>query len=1608
MDKEGGYTSRPPLLDDSNYDFWKSRMEAFIKSMDMKAWKAILKGWEHPKLKNASGADTDELKPEEDWTTAEDTLAVGNSKALNALFNGNASGADTDELKPEEDWTTAEDTLAVGNSKALNALFNGVDKNMFRLIKMCKIAKEAWDILKTTQEGTAKVKISRLQILTRKFENLKMKEDESVHDFYMNVMDFANSFDDLGEKMSDEKIVRKILRSLTKKFDMKVIAMEEAQDISTMRVDELIGSLQTYESSVNERIERKNKSIALVSNTAEEDEEDEQDSGAKNNASDIMRSIDAQKRSKGDEKPTVNKGIQCHECEGYGHIRTECGTYLRKQKKSLVASWSDEEESEGEKEFEAAKHVRFLTGIVESDTESCDEELTFEELATTYKELCLVSVDKCREIEKLKKINSQLKADQARNISRIEELQIKVNHLTSDLDEANKEIDLLNVNVGRLRKYSEMLNKTGDEKLDEILEHHKRRPKFTGISYENVNKHRTYNPELMYTHPKEVPGANMSRKVPQHPTKRSMKHHGNSYYKKHRPWRCHYCGRKGHIRPFCYKLHGYPQEKQQTEPIPMIQQEWKVKSENITTKTKVDEEQTENKVTGLIAHTSFRASSKEDWYFDSGCSRHMTGDDRFLVDIKSYLTSYVTFGDGAKGEIIGVGKLINKSLPKLDNVLLVKGLTANLISISKLCDQGLKVNFTKAECLVTSENDELLMKGVRSKDNCYLWVSQEEANLSTCFIAKENEVTLWHQKTKVMMESRNVVIVDHAERGTQDAGEDAAASDSSTEAFENVKEDENNKEASETGSMSVPPKKGISTRRMNDVISNACFVSKIEPKNVKEALTDDCWINAMQEELEQFKRNEVWELVPRPENVNVIGTKWVFKNKSDENGVITRNKARLVAQGYAQIEGIDFDETFAPVARLESIRLLLGVACILKFKLFQMDVKSAFLNGYLNEEVFVEQPKGFIEPTLPNHVYKLKKALYGLKQAPRAWYERLTEFLLSQGNKSENMSSPSTHPHEKNAKSQSQSPPEATPFSLISLTTPLTTVFPEGRLPNRDPISEAANQVSTATIPSDLADKYRDESIDSMHVKSRGKSSLSPTKISNQNPVKVTEDVGLKNPSLTNELGKSRHVIDSDVIKTAVAEIVDSTEVEINNVTTDIIGSPYEAKNVVSHAKESTQDVLTQDAAQDVTVSPAPVNLVDIVIPESPVDVTVGDNEKSPGSYDTTLGEHIARQKKRKKTASTVIDVETHISKDMSGRMTAASSVARRTRSKGKKKKKSLKRKAHEDSDSEYDVVQDAATSFEASMPKSIKKKKIPQNVPAVPIDNISFHHVENAVRWKFVVQRRLAIEWNLSPDMLECEELVALINEDGLMKTVQGMGNCYEMLTKEFLNEICKTLTGGLVKVWPKKNLPAAKLKTKYAILNKIALFNWAPTTHSNSVATGLSKVIYAVGTKLNFDYGSYIFDETVLHGKSLAVKMPIAFPTLICGIILDQHPDILTKDDVPAKRLSDLSLDDRLFTGRQVTDFAVPNDVQDAARNAMQHPEVLTRDEMIAHLESVSKMLREKKNLVDSVVYSLKYEKAQDEDGEGPSYVTPTNSAHDSEDTEEEGYATDESPLI
>jgi hypothetical protein len=133
----------------------------------------------------------------------------------------------------------------------------------------------------------------------------------------------------------------------------------------------------------------------------------------------------------------------------------------------------------------------------------------------------------------------------------------------------------------------------------------------------------------------------------------------------------------------------------------------------------------------------------------------------------------------------------------------------------------------------------------------------------------------------------------------------------------------------------------------------------LEPKNFNESSKDDHWVKVMNDEIDQIEKNNMWEMVHRPEGKNIIGSKWIFKNKLNEQGQVVRNKERLVYKGYAQIEGLDFDETFAPIEILESIIIFLAYACHKRFKVYQMDVKSAFLNGDLNEEVYMEQPEGF-------------------------------------------------------------------------------------------------------------------------------------------------------------------------------------------------------------------------------------------------------------------------------------------------------------------------------------------------------------------------------------------------------------------------------------------------------------------------------------------------------------------------------------------------------------------------------------------------------------------------------------------------------------------------
>ncbi|KAK2430104.1 hypothetical protein QL285_028478 [Trifolium repens] len=389
-----------------------------------------------------------------------------------------------------------------------------------------------------------------------------------------------------------------------------------------------------------------------------------------------------------------------------------------------------------------------------------------------------------------------------------------------------------------------------------------------------------------------------------------------------------------------------------------------------------------------------------------------------------------------------------------------------------------------------------------------------------------------------------------------------------------------------------------------------------------------------------------------------------------------------------------------------------------------------------------------------------------------------------------------------------------------------------------------------------------------------------------------------------------------------------------------------------------------------------------------------------------------------------------------------------------KKKRKSEKRKQPEAGDSDYEVEEDVphivpnivsstkkksqkkfrrAAIPEADVVRDVPnivsagKKKIggriiPQNVPDVPMDNISFHFIESAQKWKYVANRRLALERELSAEALEQKEIIALIEKAGLMKTVSDIGNCYEKLVKEFLvnipeecdnplskehhkvyvrgkcvhfspavinkflgnkesdyaelevtnNQVCKTITANQVKVWPMKGkVPSVMLSVKYAILNRIGTANWVPTAHTSDIATSLARFIYSVGTSTEFNYGAHIFDETVQHAKSWAIRMPIAFPSLICSIILAQHPSILTADDEVSKRESPLDFHPRLFEGTHAADIEItgPSTAAPIGSGSM------SRKEMIVSLEAACRALDEKKKSLEQVIMALKQEEAAEE---------------------------------
>ncbi|KAK1698301.1 hypothetical protein QYE76_014998 [Lolium multiflorum] len=375
------------------------------------------------------------------------------------------------------------------------------------------------------------------------------------------------------------------------------------------------------------------------------------------------------------------------------------------------------------------------------------------------------------------------------------------------------------------------------------------------------------------------------------------------------------------------------------------------------------------------------ASGGAKWVVDSGATSHMTGSKDIVVDLGPSLFT-VSYGDNTCSKVLGLGKVVVTPDISLVNVLLVETLGYNLLSVHQIA----RLEKTPYEILTGNKPNVSYFKVFGCK--CYILVkdtrlskfdSRAQEGIFVGYATDSHAYRVLNKSSGRVVESCDVTF-DEDDRSLEEPSASCEKGDA------------------------IPPdtigRMGVGIRLPQELPSMINLYNNLK-FNLNLKINLDIYNdNQVQVHLNKLKNNIHRKLVYLNTQHQVTKVKLQVLlpvNKQDESGTVIRNKARLVAQGYSQVEGVDFGETFAPVARLESIRILLAFASHHGFKLQQMDVKSAFLNGPLHEEVYVKQPPGFEDPHFPDHVFKLKKALYGLKQAPRAWYEHLKELLEDRG-----------------------------------------------------------------------------------------------------------------------------------------------------------------------------------------------------------------------------------------------------------------------------------------------------------------------------------------------------------------------------------------------------------------------------------------------------------------------------------------------------------------------------------------------------------------------------------------------------------------------------------
>ncbi|KAG7640275.1 Zinc finger CCHC-type superfamily [Arabidopsis suecica] len=956
--------------------------------------------------------------------------------------------------------TRERDDQVMKDMMALQILQSAVSDSIFPRIAPTSSATEAWNALEMEFQGSSQVKMINLQTLRREYENLKMEEGETINDFTTKLINLSNQLRVHGEEKSDYQVVQKILISVPQQFDSIVGVLKQTKDLSTLSVTELIGTLKAHERRLNLREDRINEGAFYGEKLGSrgENKQNKIRHGKTNMWCGVCKrnnhnEVDCfRKKSESISQRGGSYERRCYVCDKQGHIARDCK--LRKGERAHLSI----EESEDEKEDEC--HMLF-SAVEEKEISTIGEETWLVDSGCTNhmsKDVRhFIALDRSKKIiiriGNGGKVVSEGKGDirvstnkgdhVIKDVLYVPELArnlLSVSQMISNgyrvIFEDNKCViqDLKGRKILDIKmkdrsfpiiwkKSREEAYMAFEEKEEQTDLWHKR---FGHVNYDKI--------ETMQT-------LKIVEKLPKFEVIKGIcaacemgKQSRRSFPKKS----------QSNTNKTLELIHSDVCGPMQTESIngsryfltfidDFSRMTWvyflKNKSEVIT-KFKIFkpyvENQSESRIKRLRTDGGGEFLSREFIKLcqESGIHHEITTPyspqqngvaerrNRTLVEMARSMIEEKKLSNKFWAEAIATSTYLQNRLPSKS---LEKGVTPMEIwSGKKPSVDHLKV--FGCVCYIHIPDEKRRKLDTKAKQGIFVGYNNESKGYRVFLLNEEKievskDVTFDEKKTwshDEKGERKAILSLVKINSQEQGGGNDLNAHiDQVSNAFNQLHISSRGVQNShEEGEESVGPRGFRSINNLIDqtnevegeaLIHEMCLMMAEEPQALEEAMKDEKWIEAMREELRMIEKNKTWEVVARPKDKNVISVKWIFRLKTDASGEAIKRKARLVARGFTQEYGVDYLETFAPVSRYDTIRTIMAIAAQQGWKLFQMDVKSAFLNGDLEEEVYIEQPPGFIEEKEEGKVLKLHKALYGLKQAPRAWYGRIDGYFIKNG-----------------------------------------------------------------------------------------------------------------------------------------------------------------------------------------------------------------------------------------------------------------------------------------------------------------------------------------------------------------------------------------------------------------------------------------------------------------------------------------------------------------------------------------------------------------------------------------------------------------------------------